>query len=250
MGTSLQGKIAVVTGGSEGIGLAAARKLAAEGAHVFIIGRRKPVLDAAIAGIEGDATGLQADITNPADLTRAFDAVRAEKGRIDILFANAGVQVREALGAITEEAIDQQLALNFKGVIFTMQQALPLLSDGASVILCSSATSLKGLPTRTVYSATKAAIRSFARTWANELKDRRIRVNAISPGPILTPAIEATFADPQHKTGYLSTIIGAVPLGRPGNAEEMGDVVAFLASDASSFVNGADIQADGGFAQV
>ncbi len=250
MGLSLQGKIAVVTGGSEGIGLASAKKLAAEGAYVFIIGRRKSVLDAAVSQIEGDASALQADVSKLADLQNAFEAVRSQKGQVDILFANAGAQVREALGSITEEAMDKQLALNFKGVINTVQQALPLLSDGASIILCSSGTAVKGLPTRTVYSATKAAIRSFARTWASELKSRRIRVNAISPGPILTPAIEATFSDETHKATYMATIVNAVPLGRLGTPEEMGEVVAFLASDASSFVNGADIHADGGFAQV
>ena len=169
---------------------------------------------------------------------------------MDILVANAGVQTREALGSITEEGIDYQLGINFKGVIYTVQQALPLLNDGASIILLSSATALKGLPTRTVYSATKAAIRSFARTWASELKARRIRVNAISPGPILTPLLNATFVDEKAKEAYMANIVGAVPLGRPGGPEEMGKIVAFLASDASSYINGADIQADGGFAQV
>jgi NAD(P)-dependent dehydrogenase (short-subunit alcohol dehydrogenase family) len=250
MSGSLQGKVAVITGGGEGIGLACAKRLAVEGASVFIVGRRQAILDAAVADIGADVVAIQADVSKTADLDRVYEAVRASKGKIDILVANAGVQTREPLGSITEEALDYQLAINFKGVIFTVQQALPLLTDGASVILTSSATAVKGIPQRTVYSATKAAIRSFGRTWANELKGRRIRVNVFSPGPILTPLLEQTFADPKIKEAYMNNIVGAVPLGRAGHAEEMGEVVAFLASDASSYINGADIQADGGFAQI
>ena len=250
MGGSLQGKVAVITGGGEGIGLACAKRLAAKGASVVIVGRRQAILDAAVADIGGDVVAIQADVSRTADLDRLYEAVRASKGKIDILVANAGVQTREPLGSITEEAIDYQLAINFKGVIFTVQQALPLLTNGASIILTSSATAVKGIPQRTVYSATKAAIRSFARTWANELKGRRIRVNVFSPGPILTPLLEQTFVDPKIKEAYMNNIVGAVPLGRAGQAEEMGEVVAFLASDASSYINGADIQADGGFAQI
>jgi NAD(P)-dependent dehydrogenase (short-subunit alcohol dehydrogenase family) len=250
MSDSLQGKVAVITGGGEGIGLACAKRLAAKGASVVIVGRRQAILDAAVANIGGDVVAMQADVSRLADLDRVYEAVRASKGKIDILVANAGVQTREALGSITEEAIDYQLAINFKGVIFTVQQALPLLTDGASIILTSSATAVKGVPQRTVYSATKAAIRSFGRTWANELKGRRIRVNVFSPGPILTPLLEQTFADPKIKEAYMNNIVGAVPLGRAGEAEEMGEVVAFLASDAASYINGADIQADGGFAQI
>jgi NAD(P)-dependent dehydrogenase (short-subunit alcohol dehydrogenase family) len=250
MSDSLQSKVAVITGGGEGIGLACAKRLAAEGAFVFIVGRRQAILDAAVADIGGDVVAIQADVSKTADLDRVYEAVRASKGKIDILVANAGVQTREPLGAITEEALDYQLAINFKGVIFTVQQALPLLTHGASIILTSSATAIKGIPQRTVYSATKAAIRSFGRTWANELKGRRIRVNVFSPGPILTPLLEQTLADPKIKEAYMNNIVGAVPLGRAGEAEEMGEVVAFLASDAASYINGADIQADGGFAQI
>jgi NAD(P)-dependent dehydrogenase (short-subunit alcohol dehydrogenase family) len=250
MSADLRGKIAVVTGGSEGIGLASAKLLAQRGATVFILGRRQAVLDAAVIEIGPNATAISADVSKPAELERAYGLVRATKGAIDILVANAGVQVREALGDISEEGVDLQLAINFKGVIWSVQQALPLLNDGASIILMSSTTAMKGLPNRTVYSATKAAIRSFARTWANELKPRRIRVNVLSPGPTLTPAIEATLADPQAKQVYLANVIGAVPMARAGEAREMGEVVAFLASDASSYMTGADIQADGGFAQV
>lgn len=250
MGGSLQGKVAVITGGGEGIGLAAAKLLAAGGATVFIVGRRQAVLDAAVIEIGGDVVAIQADVSNPAELDRVYEAVRSSKGKLDILFANAGVQTREALGSITEEALDYQLAINFKGVIFTVQQALPLLSDGASIILSSSTTAVKGLPARTVYSATKAAVRSFARTWVTELKARRIRVNVLSPGPIMTPLVKATLVDEQAEQAYKALVTSFVPMGRVGEADEMGEIVAFLASDASSYINGADIQADGGFAQV
>lgn len=181
--------MAVITGDGEGIGLAAAKRLAAEGATVFIVGRRQAVLDAAVAEISGDVVAMQADVSKPADLDRVYEAIRSSKGELDILFANAGLQTTEALGSITQEALDYQLAINFKGVIFTVQQALPLLSEGASIILSSSTTDVKGLPARTVYAATKAAVRSFARTWVTELKACRIRVNVLSPGPILTPLV-------------------------------------------------------------
>jgi len=250
MSASLQGKVAVVTGGSEGIGLAVAKRLAASGAAVFITGRRQAVLDQAVAEIGGDVVAIQADVSKPSELERLYAAVRTSKGKLDILVANAGVQAKETLESITEEALDYQLAVNFKGTIFTVQQALPLLTDGASIILMSSTTAVKGLSTRTVYSATKAAIRSFGRTWAAELKGRRIRVNVLSPGPIETPAIKASLADEKVAQAYKVNVIGAVPLGRVGQPEEMGEIVAFLASDASSYINGADIQADGGFAQV
>jgi NAD(P)-dependent dehydrogenase (short-subunit alcohol dehydrogenase family) len=250
MENSFAGKVAVITGGGEGIGLASAERLSAGGASVFIVGRRKAILDAAVAKIGGDVTALQADVSSPSDLDRVYATVREAKGKIDILVANAGIQTREALGAITEKAIDDQLAINFKGVIFTVQQALPLLTDGASIILTSSTTASKGLPQRTVYSATKAAIRSFARTWASELKARNIRVNAFSPGPISTPLLEQTLVDPKVREAYMANIVGAVPLGRLGRSQEMGDVVGFLASEAASYITGADIQADGGFAQV
>jgi NAD(P)-dependent dehydrogenase (short-subunit alcohol dehydrogenase family) len=250
MGTSLKGKVAIVTGGSEGIGLAAAKKLASNGAKVFITGRRRDVLDKAVAEIGNDVEAVQADVSKPVDLDRLYEVVRRSKGKLDILVANAGVQAKEALGSITETALDYQLAVNFKGTIFTVQQALPLLSEGASIILLSSTTGVKGLSTRTVYSATKAAIRSFGRTWATELQERRIRVNVLSPGPISTPAQKASLADEKVAQAFKVSVIGGIPLGRSGEPEEMGEIVAFLASDASSYINGADIQADGGFAQV
>jgi NAD(P)-dependent dehydrogenase (short-subunit alcohol dehydrogenase family) len=250
MGGSLQGKVALVTGGGEGIGLASAKAMVEGGASVFIVGRRQSILDAAVIEIGGDVTALQADVAEQEDLDRVYATIGSAKGRLDIVFANAGVQSRDMLGAISEESIDHQLAVNFKGVIFTVQKALPLLVDGGSIILAGSVTASKGLPMRTVYSATKAAIRSFARTWANELKSRQIRVNVVSPGPILTPLLESTFADEKVKQAYMANVVGAVPMGRAGRPEEMGAIVAFLASDAASFINGADIQADGGFAQV
>lgn len=250
MNLSLQGKVAVITGGGEGIGLAAAKRLATEGATVFLVGRRQTILDAAVSEIGGGAVAIQADVSKPADLHRVYETVRSSKGKLDILFANAGVQTKEALGSITEEALDYQLAINFKGIIFTVQQALPLLAEGASIILSSSTTAVKGLPARTVYAATKAAVRSFARTWVTELKTRRIRVNVLSPGPILTPLVKATFVNEEAEQAYNALVTSTVPIGRVGQPEEMGEIVAFLASDASSYINGADIQADGGFAQV
>ncbi|ARP82334.1 oxidoreductase [Bordetella genomosp. 8] len=250
MGTSSKGKVAVVTGGATGIGFGIARQLAEDGATVFISGRRKAELDKAAAEIGSNAVAVQADVAKPADLDRLYETVRAHSGRLDILVANAGVQVKQGLGSITDDALDFQLAVNFKGTIHTVQQALPLLTDGASVILVSSATASKGLPERTVYAATKAAIRSFARTWVTELRDRRIRVNVVSPGPVETPALAAALTDAKAMQVYKERIVGAVPSGRMGQPEEMGAVVAFLASDAASYINGADIQADGGFAQV
>ena len=222
----------------------------AEGAAVFITGRRESLLDEAVAEIGGDVVAVQADVSKRTDLDRLYETVRSSKGKLDIVFANAGVQAKETLGSITEEALDYQLSVNFKGTIFTVQLALPLLTEGASIILMSSTTAVKGLSSRTVYSATKAAIRSFARTWVTELRGRGIRVNVLSPGPIETPAITASLVNEKVSQEYKTNVIGAVPLGRTGRPEEMGEIVAFLASDASSFINGAEIQADGGWAQV
>lgn len=250
MGLSLRGKVAVVTGGSEGIGLASAKRLAVDGAAVFITARRQAELDKAVTEIGGDVAAIQADVSKPTELDRVYETVRSSKGKLDILVANAGVQAKEMLGSITEEALDYQLAINFKGTIFTIQKALPLLTSGASIILLSSTTAVKGLSSRTVYSATKAAIRSFGRTWATELKGRGIRVNVLSPGPIETPAQKASLANVEVAEAFKANVIGAVPLRRAGQPEEMGEIIAFLASDASSYINGADIQADGGWAQV
>ncbi|MEA1672858.1 SDR family NAD(P)-dependent oxidoreductase [Nitrospirillum sp. BR 11163] len=246
----LKDKIAVVTGGSSGIGLATAKRLAAEGATVFITGRRQAELDKAVAGIDGAATAVQADVSRLSDLDRLFETVRSKEGRLDILFANAGILEKAPLGAITEEAVDRLLTVNVKGTIFTVQKALPLLSDGASVILTSSVVAQKGLPAGSVYAATKAAIRSLARTWVADLKPRAIRVNVVSPGPIETSGLKGGAPAGVSGDSYLAALANYVPLGRVGKAEEIAQVVAFLASDAASFITGADIQADGGFAQI
>lgn len=251
MTKKLEGKIAVVTGGSSGIGLATAKAFATEGAHVFLTGRRKTELDAAVAAIGANATGMVADSSKFADLDRLFDRIKTARGRIDVLFVNAGGGSMLPLGAITEEQFDDTFDRNVKGVLFTVQKALPLLADGASVILTSSTTSIKGTPAFSVYSATKAAVRNFARSWILDLKDRRIRINAISPGPIRTPGL-VDLAGPETaaQQGLLDYLAGQIPLGRVGEPEEIAKAVLFLASDDSSFVNGAELFVDGGLAQV
>ena len=240
----LDGKVAVVTGGTSGIGLATARRFAAEGAHVFITGRRKPELDAAVKAIGSRATGVQGDVSNLADLDRLNAVVKEQKGRVDVLFANAGGGEFAPLGAITEEHFDKTFNNNVKGLLFTVQKALPLLPEGASIILNASITSSKGTPAFSVYSATKAAIRSFARSFTVDLKDRKIRVNAISPGPIDTPGLDGLGDD--LKKG----LAAAVPMGRLGSPDEIAKAVVFLASDDSSYVTGIELFVDGGMAQI
>jgi NAD(P)-dependent dehydrogenase (short-subunit alcohol dehydrogenase family) len=246
----LQGKVAVVTGGSGGIGLAAARQLLADGASVFITGRRQAELDKAVADLGGDVVAVQADSSRVADLDRLYETVRTSKGKLDILFANAGILEKAPLGQITEEVVDRLLAVNLKGTIFTVQGALPLLTDGASIILTSSVVAYKGLGANSVYAATKAAIRSLARTWVTDLKGRAIRVNVVSPGPIETSGLKGGAPGGVSGDDYMAALGNHVPLGRVGRPEEIARVVTFLASDWSSFINGADIQADGGFAQI
>jgi NAD(P)-dependent dehydrogenase (short-subunit alcohol dehydrogenase family) len=246
----LQGKIAVITGGTSGIGLATAKRFVAEGAHVFIMGRRRAELDAAVKQIGGKVTGVQGDIAKLADLDRLYQKVKEAEGRIDVVFANAGVGEVVPFGAVSTEHFDQVFNVNVRGTLFTVQKALPLLPDGASIILNASVVGSKGLPANSVYSATKAAVRSFARTWTSDLKDRRIRVNAISPGAIDTPGLSDLLGSSevgQQRMKMLSTVI---PHGRLGVPDEVAKAVVFLASDESRYVTGAELFVDGGFAQV
>jgi NAD(P)-dependent dehydrogenase (short-subunit alcohol dehydrogenase family) len=244
----LDGKIAVVTGGSSGIGRASAGRLVAEGAHVFITGRRKPELDGAAKEIGRNVTPVVADAANLADLDRLYASVRESKGRLDIVFANAGVAENVPLAEITEEHYNRIFDINVKGVLFTVQKALPLLVDGASVILNGSIVGSKGFAALSVYSATKGAVRSFARTWTTDLAPRRIRVNVVSPGTIDTQGLrELQRTDSQ---GLEKAYTGGIPLGRMGHPDDIAKVVAFLASSDASYIAGAEIFADGGLAQV
>jgi NAD(P)-dependent dehydrogenase (short-subunit alcohol dehydrogenase family) len=246
----LAGKTALITGGNSGIGLATAKQFVNEGAYVYISGRRDTELAAAVKEIGKNVTGIQGDVSNLGDLDRLFAQIKREKGRLDIVFANAGVATYAAFGKITEEHFDSIFGINVKGLLFTVQKALPLLPDGASIILNASIVASKGLPANSVYSATKAAIRSFARTWTTDLKDRRIRVNAVSPGPIDTPGLNNLVASTGAGEQRLKAISSNVPLGRLGTPDEIAKAVVFLASDDSSYVTGTELFVDGGFAQV
>jgi NAD(P)-dependent dehydrogenase (short-subunit alcohol dehydrogenase family) len=246
----LDDKIALVTGGSSGIGLAAAKQFVREGAYVFITGRRDPELASAVKEIGHNITGVRGDVSNPADLDGLFAQIQREKGRLDILFANAGVARYATLGKITEEFYDWIFDINVKGLLFTVQKALTLMPDGASIILNASIVGSKGFPANSVYSATKAAVRSFARTWTTELRDRRIRVNAVSPGPIDTPGLNELLSSSEAGEQRARTIAATVPLGRLGRPDEIAKAVTFLASDDSSYVTGIELFVDGGVAQV
>ena len=246
----LEGKIALVTGGNGGIGLATAKRFVAEGAYVFITGRRDAELAAAVKEIGRNVTSVQGDVSSLGDLDRLFAQIKREKGKLDVVFANAGVAKFAALGTITEELFDWTFDINVKGLLFTVQKALPLLPDGASIILNSSVVGSKGLAINSVYSATKAAIRSFARTWTTDLKDRRIRVNAVSPGSIDTPGLSGLLGSSETGQQRLKMISNNVPLGRLGTPDEIAKAVMFLASDDASFVTGTELFVDGGFAQV
>ncbi|MFF2373630.1 SDR family NAD(P)-dependent oxidoreductase [Streptomyces xiamenensis] len=246
----LEGKTAVITGGHTGIGLASAVRMAAEGAHVFIMGRRKAELDAAVETIGAPSvTAVHGDITNLADLDRLYEAVRARGRGLDVVFANSATALFSTLEHTTEEQVEQVLAVNVRGTLFTVQKALPLLNDGASVILNASTAADNGTEAFGLYAASKAAVRSFARTWANELKGRGIRVNAISPGPIDTTGIRDLFGEEQLSTAR-EHLAGDTAIGRMGRPEEVAGVVAFLASDESSFMLGANVYVDGGENQV
>ncbi|MFA3837946.1 glucose 1-dehydrogenase [Streptomyces aureus] len=239
----LQGKVAVITGGTAGIGLATARLFVREGAYVFITGRRQKELDESVKAIGSNVSGVQGDVAELADLDRLYETVKS-KGRIDIIFANAGLGEFASLEDVTEEHFDKIFNINVKGTLFTVQKALPLLNDGASVILAGSVASVKGTPAFSVYGASKAAIRNFVRGWTVELKDRRIRCNVLSPGPIETPLVAA---QPQDA---IAKIASTIPMGRMGEPDEVAKAALFLASDDSSFVTGVELFIDGGRAQI
>lgn len=249
MSKKLSAKIALVTGGTSGIGLASARELASQGATVYITGRRQEELDAAVALISPTASGIRADASVLSDLDRVFSTIASESGRLDVLFANAGGGDMMPLGAITEEHFDRIFATNVRGVLFTVQKALPLLTQGASIILTGSTAAVKGTANFSVYSASKAAVRNLARSWALDLKARAIRVNVVSPGPVRTPGLGGLVA-PEQRQGLFDMLAADVPLGRIGEPEEVAKTVAFLASDDASFINAAEIYVDGGLAQI
>jgi NAD(P)-dependent dehydrogenase (short-subunit alcohol dehydrogenase family) len=244
----LDGKVALVTGGNSGIGLAAAKRLVADGAYVFITGRRKSELDAAVKEIGRNVTAVQGDVSKLADLDRLFATVKEVKGRIDILFANAGIAEGAPLGEISEEQFDRMFDINVKGTLFTVQKSLPLLRDGASIILTSSIVGSKGPANRSVYSATKAALRSFARSWTTDLKNRKIRVNVVSPGAVDTPGLRGLAQ--KDGEGLNELYRDSVPLGRVGRPDDIASAVSFLASDESSYIAGTELFVDGGLAQV
>jgi len=251
----LEGKVAVITGGSSGIGLATAQRFVNEGAYVFITGRRQSELDAAVKQIgknNNNVTGVQGDVSNLADLDRLYATVKEQKGRIDILFANAGVGELVPLGEISEAHFDKTFGINVKGLLFTVQKALPLFQDGdgGSIILTASVGGSKGNPAHSVYGATKAAVRSFARTWTVDLKHRKIRVNAISPGPIDTLIFNSAVQTEEEIEQIKASLVASVPMGRMGSPDEVAKAVLFLASDDSSYVTGIELFVDGGRAQI
>jgi len=250
MTSKFENKVVVVTGGTSGIGLAAAKAFAAEGASVFITGRRQDALDKAVKQIGGLITGVRCDMSQLADIDRLYDAVQQKHRQIDVVFANAGGGEMAPLGAITEEHYQSTFDTNVKGVLFTVQKALPLLKDGASVILTSSTTSISGTAAFSVYSATKAAVRNFARNWILDLKDRHIRVNAVSPGVTDTAGLDELFGGGEQAQGTKAYLASLIPAGRVGQPEEIAKAVLFLASDDASFVNGIELFVDGGQAQI
>ena len=250
MSKKLEGKVAVITGGNSGIGLATARRFVAEGAHVFITGRRQAELDEAVRQVGKHATGVQGDVSNLADLDRLFATVKRQQGRLDVLFANAGVLAVAPLGLITEEDFAKVFNINVKGLLFTVQMALSICTDGGSIILNASIAASKALEARSVYCASKAAVRSFARCWTTELRHRRIRVNVISPGPIETPIRDKVGGTPEQIEKFTAKVLAATPMGRMGTPDEVANAAVFLASEDSSYVTGIELFVDGGMAQV
>jgi NAD(P)-dependent dehydrogenase (short-subunit alcohol dehydrogenase family) len=240
----LEGKVAVITGGSSGLALESAKRFVEENAYVFIVGRRQEQLDEAVKLIGRNVTGVRGDVSNLDDLDRLFNTVKREKGKIDILFASAGKGEAAKLGEITEEHFDAGFGLIVRGTLFTVQKALPLINDGGSIIMTGSVASVKGFPGFGVYAASKAALRSFARTWLNELKSRNIRVNVLSPGQVDTP--DSQRLDKETREMFESLI----PRGKMGRPEEIAAVALFLASDESSYVNGVELAVDGGFSAI
>lgn len=250
MASKFENKVVVVTGGTSGIGLATAKAFAAGGAAVFITGRRQDALDVAVKQIGGRITGVRGDMADLADIDRLYDAVQQNHAQIDVVFANAGGGELSPLGAITEDHYTKTFDSNVKGVLFTVQKALPLLRDGGSVILTASTTSIKGTGAFSVYSATKAAVRNFARSWIIDLKDRHIRVNSVSPGLTETAGLNELFGGGEQAQGAKDYLIGQVPAGRIGQPEEVAKAVMFLASDDASYINGVELFVDGGLAQI
>ena len=245
----LDGRVAVITGGSTGIGYATAARFLAEGASVVIVGRRQSELDKAVANLGGSVTAVQADVSDLGDMDRLYSRVRDLHGHIDILFANAGMMEQRGIGDYTEESVDRHLATNIKGLAFTVQEALPLIADGGSVIVTSSIDAAKGGPGRSIYAATKAAGRNLVRSWIQELKDRNIRVNAVSPATVETPGL-ASLAGNAKVDDFFAATASSMPGGRNIRPEEVAAAVTFLASDESSGINGFDLQVDAGVAQI
>jgi NAD(P)-dependent dehydrogenase (short-subunit alcohol dehydrogenase family) len=251
MTTKLAGKIALVTGGSSGLGLATAKRFIDEGAKVVVTGRRQSELDLAVKDLGGDTLGIRGDISNLADLDHLYETIRERFGRLDILFANAGGGAFAPLGDITEEQFDKYFRINVKGTLFTVQKALPLMNDGGAIVLNASMVTVKGLPGFSVYAATKAALRSFARTWAVDLKGKNIRVNVVSPGTVVTPAYKSELGmNDEEIQAFEAEAARNTPLGRSGTPDEIARAVVFLVSDDSSYMTGAELFVDGGAAQI
>ena len=250
MGKKLEGKIAVITGGNSGIGLATAKRFVTEGAYVFITGRRQKQLDLAVSEIGKNVMGIQSDVSNLADIDKIYTTIKDQKNRIDIIFANAGIAQFAPLEKISEEHFDKIFRINVKGLLFTVQKLLPIFQEGGSIILNASIGSSKGVEESSVYSATKAAVRSFARTWTVDLRHRKIRVNAISPGPIDTPIFSNVMQNEEQLEQFKKNIVNTVPMERMGTPDEVAKVVSFLASDDSSYITGIELFLDGGLAQI